>query len=804
MEPDSPASRYNTTATTVSSIPVVDTPFNGVLQPADSTLNPGRSLDQSSVLDEVPLNRPDRVDEPTIPPRARFSRQRLLGVGLLLFGVLAATLLGIRIEVSKSKNLNESLTSASQRIKPQSTSLTGLSSQLGSKSTVSPTGSLTVNGSLVLAPSVQPSSPVAGQLFYNGVTNQVQYYDGTGYVKLQGGNVVTNNAYDNTTVNNTYGGGTTVNNFYSTPTSNTYVTDATNVTNNITNGASIQGTAGTLAMFGSGGNTLANSLISQSGTTVTVAGTTDTIDGSIVNVGTSGSADAITIGTLSGTGSTNIQGATLVLTSDTTTTWGINGTASGAGGSLTLQAGTATDGASNGGNLTLQSGSATNAGASGNISINTGSDTATTGGITIESGSSSTTASGNVTVDTGSGYVSGTVVEDDGFENGTDGIDSWVAGTTATQNCTVAHTGSCSLAVAGPVFWGVLQDGSTDVSVTAGHHYFITAWVRAATGSTSIAAALMWNVGGFDSSYIAFPTTTSTTTGWTEMTASGVAPAGATLGQFRFGSIGGSSSNGTQYFDDITTTDLSSSSSASELSLGATNAQIINIGNMNEIGPTTIDGGSGLNMNAGSAAININGGAITVNATGASSIGTDSGSLTLGAGGGTGGGIIVQPQSDSQTAFQIQNSVDSALFTADTTDMIISITGTTTDFATLTVSNAHFSSTQTTPPTITTPTNCGSGAAADVTAGSTDSAGSFTISTGSGSPTTCDTSITFNQAYGTAPKSIILTPAKTVGGAVFSLVGTVSNISSTAFTVQTTPTNASASTIYSYYYWVVE
>jgi len=131
-------------------------------------------------------------------------------------------------------------------------------------------------------------------------------------------------------------------------------------------------------------------------------------------------------------------------------------------------------------------------------------------------------------------------------------------------------------------------------------------------------------------------------------------------------------SDGYQYFDDITVTDLSSGSASSELDLGNTNAQDINIGNMNETEATTIEGGSGININAGVANLDVTGGAISLNGSGASSFVTDNGSLTLGAGGGTGGGVVVQTQAPTTTAFQVQGT-DVNLFTVDSTDNEISL-----------------------------------------------------------------------------------------------------------------------------------
>src|SRR5262249_11631004 len=84
---------------------------------------------------------------------------------------------------------------------------------------------------------------------------------------------------------------------------------------------------------------------------------------------------------------------------------------------------------------------------------------------------------------------------------------------------------------------------------------------------------------------------------------------------------------------------------------------------------------------------------------------------------------------DSTTAFQIQNRAGTAPFMADSSGMKIVVAGTNATFATLSLANAHFSATQTTAPTIGTPASCGTAPSAVMAAGSTDSAGSFTITT---------------------------------------------------------------------------
>jgi hypothetical protein len=163
----------------------------------------------------------------------------------------------------------------------------------------------------------------------------------------------------------------------------------------------------------------------------------------------------------------------------------------------------------------------------------------------------------------------------------------------------------------------------------------------------------------------------------------------------------------------------------------------------------------------------------------------------------------------SATAFIIQSAAPTTLFTADTSGMVIKVSGTTSTFATLQLDNAHFKSTQTNAPTIGIPTNCGTGGTAATAAmqtGSTDSAGSFRITSDTaGAPTTCDTVITFNKAYGAAPKSVIVVAETTDGG-----TGTasarqiyVSGTSTTTFTVKMNSAPANGEVNW-FYYWVVE
>jgi hypothetical protein len=136
--------------------------------------------------------------------------------------------------------------------------------------------------------------------------------------------------------------------------------------------------------------------------------------------------------------------------------------------------------------------------------------------------------------------------------------------------------------------------------------------------------------------------------------------------------------------------------------------------------------------------------------------------------------------------------------------MKIAITGTDTSFATLQISNAHFGAAQTTPPVIATPTNCGTTPTVTLAPGSTDNAGSFTITSGTGgTASTCDTTLTFRRPYAATPKSILLSSKTSAASAARQPY--VSAESATNFTLSFGNSAAGANnTPYTFSYWAVE
>ncbi len=100
----------------------------------------------------------------------------LLGLGFLLYTYL-----------SKKQTTSSSATVATQYA-TQQVSLTGITvSQQGLQLTagnVIINGPLKLNEGVVITPSVQPNAPVSGQLYYDQNTNQLAYYNGTAFVPL--------------------------------------------------------------------------------------------------------------------------------------------------------------------------------------------------------------------------------------------------------------------------------------------------------------------------------------------------------------------------------------------------------------------------------------------------------------------------------------------------------------------------------------------------------------------------------------------------------------------------------------------
>lgn len=228
----------------------------------------------------------------------------------------------------------------------------------------------------------------------------------------------------------------------------------------------------------------------------------------------------------------------------------------------------------------------------GNLQLITGAASGNTGSILIQSGNSSSGTSGNVSIDTGASAVnSGSSLEDDTFESGTDGWTSATGESSLVQSGAQHHLGSNSLAAtsAGTGNWGVVSPWP-GVSATPGQLYNFTAWVRS-TSADTVSLYALWTGTGSNTK---LGTVTDSTTGWTEITGSAVAPASTTNIELELAGLDGSSI--TLYADDVT---ISSGTSTPAVIIGSSNAASVLIGNENEVGSTVLQGGSG------SAAVNV-------------------------------------------------------------------------------------------------------------------------------------------------------------------------------------------------------
>lgn len=219
-------------------------------------------------------------------------------------------------------------------------------------------GSLRVNDGLIIAPTLQPTSAVAGQMYYDQTSNLLSYYNGTEFVPVSGASGVqslagltgavtlgaglgsTGGQLSNTGVVTVQGqtgnvsltagngisiDGTTISNsgVVSVSSNSPTLTVANDGNGNVTlsgSGAgtvnSPGGTSGRLAMF-TGAQTIADSIVSQSGMTVTVAGDLAVVTGGLtlsnaltVSNGGTGAASLALNGVLIGQGTGAISSVT--------------------------------------------------------------------------------------------------------------------------------------------------------------------------------------------------------------------------------------------------------------------------------------------------------------------------------------------------------------------------------------------------------------------------------------------------------------------------------------------------------------
>lgn len=451
-----------------------------------------------------------------------------------------------------------------QPVKPQSFLLPDLSSELSAKSPQT-ADKLNINGQLNANASLVVT-PTTKPL--KPATGQIYFDSKAKQLEIYNGKkFIMLQGGGNTFVTNN-----NVTNVAGAVTNVTRVTKVTNVTNLTNGGGGVDGAAGTsghIAMF-TATNTLGNSLITQSGSSLS----------------TGNGVESVTLGSTAGVSAAALQGGTA------------------------------------------------------GVSIVTGNQTGSSGDITIQSGDSSTLASGDINIDTGIAIITGTLVGTKTFETSLDNmVDGFGYHDTLAQSTAEADGGTHSLSVTvglGPLNapqWKVIDNEPYfNLPVVAGHKYAFSAWIRAGgADSSTVTASAIFSTNGFTGGSTvaqdAWGTVTDKSSGWTQVTGVLTAPASSNFVLLEFDSNIGGSVGDIHYLDDISVTDLSSSTSVADLNLGTTNAQRVTLGNVNEIGATSIYGG-GINMDAGLGDFNIHGGDLSEEAS-LVNIGASTGSINM-------------------------------------------------------------------------------------------------------------------------------------------------------------------------------
>ncbi len=205
-------------------------------------------------LVSTPEQLPQTVSVPPKPPfwrQAGFSRAaKILGIALVILLIISGSIL---LFGQKPKENNAGLAS---EIKPIELELSDLSSTSGSllgTRSITVNGSFISNGNFVISPSAQPSNANQGQIYYDQTSKQLAYYNGTEFVPVGGGVLTLQGQAGNVTM--VGGAGIAVN---GTTLSNTGVTSLGGAIGDITIGNGLGVTDGNLqntGLLGAAGGT---------------------------------------------------------------------------------------------------------------------------------------------------------------------------------------------------------------------------------------------------------------------------------------------------------------------------------------------------------------------------------------------------------------------------------------------------------------------------------------------------------------------------------------------------------------------
>jgi hypothetical protein len=131
-------------------------------------------------------------------------------------------------------------------------------------------------------------------------------------------------------------------------------------------------------------------------------------------------------------------------------------------------------------------------------------------------------------------------------------MSAWFSSSVA-RTTAQAHGGSASLAVTATAGggWGIEENWPGTAEVTAGTPYDISAWAKAATTGRQITLTVIW-LDAADATVGTNVTASATdnSAGWTKISASATAPAGATHALFRVNGAAAANAE-VHYLDDI-------------------------------------------------------------------------------------------------------------------------------------------------------------------------------------------------------------------------------------------------------------
>lgn len=297
-------------------------PYSSVVQPPNGI---------SALSLETPEDGPTVITEPEAVPRSRrFARYaKRLAIALTVLVVIAGA--AILFFATKNRQTNMLFASRFGTVKlPLHDVIANQELSLSNSAAVTINGNLQLNSGMLLTPSLQPTGAKAGQIYYDQTTNQLAYFNGTTFVFLTGpqqtpggvqslggatgqltlgnGLSLTNTQLDNNgvlsvqgrngNVSFTAGPGLVIN---GTTFSNSGVLSVTSGSPNVTVGddgnggvtisvdqpiagtgtvTSAGGTAGTIPVFTADQN-IEDSIITQSGLTVTISGDLSVITGGL-------------------------------------------------------------------------------------------------------------------------------------------------------------------------------------------------------------------------------------------------------------------------------------------------------------------------------------------------------------------------------------------------------------------------------------------------------------------------------------------------------------------------------------------